>query len=228
MIELKHVSKAYGGTPVLDDVTLTVEEKERVVIVGSSGCGKTTLLRLVAGFLSPDTGRVVINGTRVSEDRKILVPPEKRNIGMVFQDLALWPHLTVRENLEFGLKARRVPKRQRDEKINTILELVHLSSRMDTHPADLSGGQQQRVALARALVLQPEILLMDEPLSSLDSRLNRLLRGEILTLHRRIGFTLLYVTHNEEEASEVGTRIVEMRGGKILQASPRDQASAPV
>ncbi len=216
MIELKHVSKAYGGTPVLADVTLTVEEGERVVIIGPSGCGKTTLLRLVAGFLPPDTGRVVINGTPVSEDRKILVPPEKRNIGMVFQDLALWPHLTVRENLEFGLKARRVPKRQRDEKIKTILELVHLSSRKDAHPADLSGGQQQRVALARALVLQPEILLMDEPLSSLDSRLNRLLRGELLTLHRRIGFTVLYVTHNEEEASEVGTRIVEMRSGKIL------------
>ncbi len=217
MIELIHVTKTYGDHTVFHDISLTISAGERVVIFGPSGCGKTTLLRLLAGFLAPDSGSIAINGVEVASKGRVLVPPEKRDIGMVFQDLALWPHLSVRENLEFGLKARKVPKEEREDRIKNVLNLIRLTSRMDARPATLSGGQQQRVALARALVLQPKILLMDEPLSNLDSRLNRVLRGEILHLHRQIGFTLVYVTHNEAEASEIGTRIVEMEGGEITR-----------
>ena len=217
MIEIVHVSKSFGDYAALRDVTLSVTVGERVVVLGPSGCGKTTLLRLLAGFTAPDTGQIVIDGETVAVEGKILVAPESRNVGMVFQDLALWPHLTVRGNLEFGLKARKVPKEERERRIREVLGLVHLSSRMDTRPGDLSGGQQQRVALARALVLQPKILLMDEPLSSLDPDLNRRMRKEILSLHTRIGFTLLYVTHSGQEAAEIGTRVVEMKAGKIVR-----------
>ena len=217
MIEFIHVSKSYDGQTAVCDVSMAVPEGERVVIFGPSGCGKTTLLRLLAGFIAPDTGRLLIGGNPVAENGRILVPPESRNIGMVFQDLALWPHLTVRGNLEFGLKARKIPAEEREKRIREILAFTHLTARASARPGELSGGQQQRVALARSLVLRPGILLMDEPLSSLDSELNRLLRREILHLHARIGFTLLYVTHSEEEAAEIGNRIVKIQTGRIIQ-----------
>ncbi|HHJ53260.1 MAG TPA: ABC transporter ATP-binding protein, partial [Caldithrix abyssi] len=179
------------------------------------GCGKTTILRLIAGFIAPDTGRIYLNGALTSWDGRILIPPEKRNIGMVFQDLALWPHLTVSGNIGFGLKAKRIPKTEREAKIKDILQLVGLEGYAKRKPAELSGGQQQRVALARALVLQPNVLLMDEPLSNLDRELNVRLRDEVVRLQEQLGFTLLYVTHDREEAFHIARTVILMRDGRV-------------
>ncbi len=215
LIELDTVNKSYRDKPAIKDFTLQIEEGERVVVLGPSGCGKTTLLRLLAGFLTPDSGSIRIDGQIVAAEGRNLVEPEERNLGMVFQDLALWPHLTVQGNLEFGLRARRVPPRERKERIQEVLGLVQMESHIHTRPAELSGGQQQRVALARALVLRPRALLMDEPLSNLDYELNLHLRREILRLQSQLGFTLLYVTHDREEAFDIGTRVVVMKDGTL-------------
>lgn len=181
------------------------------------------MLRLLAGFITPDQGSIEINEEVVAADGQNIIEPEKRHLGMVFQDLALWPHLTVKGNLEFGLKAQGVPAHQRNQKVADMLKLVHLDSYIDSKPAQLSGGQQQRVALARALILQPKALLMDEPLSSLDIELSQRLRKEILQLHQKIGFTLLYVTHNREEAFDIGTRVVIMNQGQVEQVGSVEQ-----
>ncbi|RLE16517.1 MAG: iron ABC transporter ATP-binding protein [Acidobacteria bacterium] len=217
IIELNSVSKGYNhdSAKALNEVSLKINSGERTVILGPSGCGKTTILRLIAGFIAPDSGSISIGGQKVAENGRILVDPEHRNLGMVFQDLALWPHLTVRGNIEFGLRARGIRKDDRKEKLKKILELVGLKGFGDRKPAQLSGGQQQRVALARALVLEPGVLLMDEPLSSLDFELNVRLRKEILRLHKELNFTLLYVTHNREEANDIATRVVVMNKGCI-------------
>jgi len=215
LIVLDCVSKAYSGQTALHDFSLTVEPGQRVAILGPSGCGKTTVLRLLAGFIAPDAGTISIDGQVVAKNGKILQQPEQRHIGMVFQDLALWPHLTVAGNLEFGLKAQGISKSERIQRINGILQLVEMDTYLRTRPAQLSGGQQQRVALARALVLRPKALLMDEPLSNLDEELNQHLRGELLRLHAQLGFTLLYVTHDRAEAVEIGTCVVRMRQGSI-------------
>ncbi len=226
LIVFDSVSKIYSGKTVLHNFSLCVERKERVAVLGPSGCGKTTVLRLLAGFIAPDTGTVSIDGQIVANNGEILVQPEQRHIGMVFQDLALWPHLTVAGNLEFGLKAQRIAKAERIKRIDEILELVEMDTYPRARPAQLSGGQQQRVALARALVLQPKALLMDEPLSTLDEELNRHLRGELLRLHAQLGFTLLYVTHDRAEAREIGTRIVRMRQGAIEQIVSAEEIEA--
>ncbi len=215
IIEFKNVSKSYNSTQAVNDFSLTIEKGERIAILGHSGCGKTTILRLLAGFIAPDTGSISINDKVLSSNGKNLIEPEARNIGMVFQDLALWPHLTVEGNLEFGLKARRLHKKERDKRISDVLQLVQMGKFAQALPSELSGGQQQRVALARALVLQPEALLMDEPLSNLDLELNIQLRNEIIKLHQQIGFTLIYVTHDREEAYEIANRIVVMEDGQI-------------
>jgi ABC-type Fe3+/spermidine/putrescine transport system ATPase subunit len=217
LIVFNSVSKAYWRNTVLHDFSLSVERGERVAILGPSGCGKTTVLRLLAGFIAPESGTISIDGEVVAVGRQILKAPEHRHLGMVFQDLALWPHLTVAGNLEFGLKSQGIPKTERAARIAEILELVEMNAYRRSHPAQLSGGQQQRVALARALVLQPKALLMDEPLSNLDEELNEHLRRELLRLHAQLGFTLLYVTHDRGEAIEIGTRIVHMRQGRIEQ-----------
>jgi iron(III) transport system ATP-binding protein len=217
VITFDSVSKIYSSKTVVHDFSLIVEAGQRVAILGPSGCGKTTVLRLLAGFIAPDAGTISIDGEVVATTGKILQQPEQRHLGMVFQDLALWPHLSVAGNLEFGLKAQGIPKSQRTECVNEILKLVDMEMYRRSRPAELSGGQQQRVALARALVLQPKALLMDEPLSNLDEDLNKYLRGELLRLHARLGFTLLYVTHDRAEATEIGTRIVRMRQGRIEQ-----------
>jgi len=230
LIKLTSVSKAYGSRPAVHDVSLAIGQGERVAILGHSGCGKTTILRLVAGFLTPDTGRIAIDGTVVAADRRNLTAPEERNLGMVFQDLALWPHLTVKGNLEFGLQAKGLPRSEREERIQQMLRLVQMERFVNTKPGELSGGQQQRVALARALVLRPHALLMDEPLSNLDLELNLRLRKDILKLQETIGFTLLYVTHDPDEAFQIGTRLVLMRHGAIERIGPpqeiRDYVSA--
>ncbi len=210
IVEMREVTKFYDGERVLEGYRLGVEEGERVAILGPSGCGKTTILRLIAGFIAPDRGEVVIRGETVSRQGRVLVPPERRDVGMVFQDLALWPHLSVKGNIAFGLKARGIPRAERGRRIAEILDLVGMGPYADRRPGELSGGQQQRVALARALVLEPAVLLMDEPLSSLDMDLRVRLRGEILRLQAQLGFAMVYVTHDRQEAREMAERVVEL------------------
>ncbi len=216
MIRFESVSKGFEGRTALTDFSLSIARGERVVVFGPSGCGKTTVLRLLAGLLAPDSGRILMDEVVVSAPARALVPPEERNLGIVFQDLALWPHLTVRGNLEFGLKARRVQKAEREKRIGEMLDLVSLGSRAGSKPGGLSGGEQQRVALARALVLHPQALLMDEPLSSLDRDLSLQLRSDILRLQKNLGFTLIYITHSSEEALGIATRMVRMSAGRIV------------
>jgi len=219
-IELHAVSKAYNGRKVVDAISASVEPGERVVLLGPSGCGKTMVLRLVAGLEVPDSGAISIDGCRVAEDRRNVVEPEHRHIGMVFQDLALWPHMTVSQHLEFALRYElRSKPADRPARIREVLEMVRMGDRAQAKPGELSGGQQQRVALARALVANPTIVLMDEPLSSLDPELNLHLRQKILRLHAELGFTLVYVTHSREEAADVGSRVIAMRQGRIDGAS---------
>ena len=216
MVQLRSITCSYRSLMIFQDFSLDIHKGERLVILGPSGCGKTTILRLIAGFAIPQRGAIYIDREIVSEDGGLIKTPEERGLGMVFQDLALWPHLSVEGNIGFGLKARRVPRKEREEKIQKILTLVGMDGYQDRKPSELSGGQQQRVALARALVLQPRILMMDEALSSLDWELNAYLRKEIVRLQEELGFTLIYVTHNREEAFEIATRIVILKRGVIV------------
>lgn len=213
-IEFQGVSKHYDDRAAVDGLSFRIEEGERVVVHGRSGCGKTTVLRVMAGFLAPDVGRVLVGGKLVAADGTILVSPEHRHLGMVFQDLALWPHLTVAQNLDFALKAQRLASEIRRQRITDMLARVQLNGSADVYPARLSGGQQQRVAIARALVAQPLAVLMDEPLSNLDDELRDELCGQILDLHAQLGFTLVYVTHSKEEMRRIGSRAIRLRDGK--------------
>jgi ABC-type Fe3+/spermidine/putrescine transport system ATPase subunit len=215
-IAFDRVSKAYGERVAIKEFSLEIEKTERLVLFGPSGCGKTTVLRLLAGLEVPDKGSIRIDAQVVASEGKNLIVPEKRDLGMVFQDLALWPHMTVRENLMFGLKAHRLSKREAEERIRDMLGRVGLESRMDAKPHQLSGGEQQRVALARALVLRPSILLMDEPLSSLDEERKRMIAADLLALHGQFGFTLIYVTHDRAEADMIASRICRMRDGELV------------
>ncbi|MBI2685548.1 MAG: ABC transporter ATP-binding protein [Acidobacteria bacterium] len=208
MIELAQVTKSHGLRLVLDGFDLTIRSGERVVLSGPSGCGKTTVLRLIAGLLAPDQGTVSLNGQLASRDGRILIPPERRAIGYVFQDLALWPHLTVLENVEFPLKARGVDQKARSSQVSEMLSLVQLQSFAQAYPSSLSGGEQQRVAIARALVARPSFVLMDEPLSNLDEDLRTSLGNCILDLHKRLAFALVYVTHNRDEILQFDGRTI--------------------
>jgi iron(III) transport system ATP-binding protein len=222
-VEFKSVSKRYGSRIVVHDFSLEIAHGQRVVILGPSGCGKSTVLRLLAGLIFPDSGAISINGDFVSFNGRIIKQPEERNLGMVFQDLALWPHLSVKGNLEFGLKAQGLTRKERDERVLEILKLVRMNEHLKSRPDQLSGGEQQRIALARALVLYPKILLMDEPLSSLDFELNRIVRREIIRIQETLGLTLLYVTHNLDEAFEIATYVVAMRNGSVdFAGSPHE------
>jgi ABC-type Fe3+/spermidine/putrescine transport system ATPase subunit len=225
-IDIVKISKSFKGRPAVIDFSLEVHRAQRIVILGPSGCGKSTVLRLVAGFAPPDSGRISIDGEMVSADGRVIKPPEERRLGMVFQDLALWPHMSVRGNLEFGLKAKGVPKAERDERVGETLNLVQMREYAELRPGRLSGGQQQRIALERALVLRPQILLLDEPLSSLDMELNRMLRKEIIRIQERLGLTLLHVTHNREEAFAIGTWVVVMKSGGVHLSGPPQEVRA--
>ena len=209
-IEFQSVAKTYRGRHVIDALSFTIEAGERIVLFGPSGCGKSTTLLLIAGLTPPDSGDIRIEGKIVSTARRIVVQPQLRGVGMVFQDLALWPHMSVADNVAFGLRARRVPATERKRRIGNVANLVGLGDYLNVRPGELSGGEQQRVALARALALEPRILLMDEPLSNLDAALGGRLRREILRLHAELGFTLVYVTHSRDEAQEIGTRTIEL------------------
>jgi ABC-type Fe3+/spermidine/putrescine transport system ATPase subunit len=214
-IRLAEVAKRYGGVAAVDRVSLEVAEGELFTLLGPSGCGKTTLLRLVAGFALPDGGEIHFGERRV--DR---LPAHARNIGMVFQNYALWPHMTVRGNVAYGLRVRRLPSAEIEARLRAGLARVNLAGLEDRYPGQLSGGQQQRVALARALVLNPDILLLDEPLSNLDAKIRVQVRAEIRGLQRELGITTLYVTHDQEEALSLSDRVAVMREGRILQTAP--------
>ncbi|MGG5809129.1 ABC transporter ATP-binding protein [Falsiroseomonas sp. CW058] len=211
-VEIERVSFGYGATRVLEDVSLTVRRGEFFAFLGPSGSGKTTLLRLVAGFGTPDSGRIRIGGRDATRE-----PPWARNVGLVFQSYALWPHMTVAQNVAFGLERRRVPRAERDRRVRAALDLVGLSQMMDRRPAQLSGGQQQRVAIARTLAIEPEVLLLDEPLSNLDAGLRAGVRAELVELQRRLGLTTILVTHDQEEANAAADRMAVLNEGRVLQ-----------
>ena len=215
-IEVDHVSKSFGERVAINQLSLHIEKSERLVLFGPSGCGKTTVLRLLAGLEIPEQGSIRIDGRVVASSGKNLVPPSKRDLGMVFQDLALWPHMTVQQNLMFGLNARRVQKREADARVREMLQRVGLEHRNNAKPHELSGGEQQRVALARALVSRPSILLMDEPLSSLDDERKRTIASDLLGLQSQLGFTLIYVTHDRDETGLLASRVCQMRDGRVV------------
>jgi putative spermidine/putrescine transport system ATP-binding protein len=212
-LELTNVTKRYGETKAVDDINLTVAEGEFLVLLGPSGCGKTTTLRMVAGFVEPTAGTVMLGGRDITH-----LPPWKRNAGLVFQSYALFPHLTVSQNVAFGLEMRKVPAADMEPKIAEALRLVRLDHLGERLPRQLSGGQQQRVALARALAFRPDILLLDEPLSNLDAKLRQDVRVEIRELQRKLGLTTVMVTHDQEEALTMADRLVVMSEGRIRQA----------
>jgi ABC-type Fe3+/spermidine/putrescine transport system ATPase subunit len=210
MIKFEEVSLFYKKKTILKDINLDIKSKERLVILGASGSGKTTLLHLIAGLIAPSKGTILIDNEIVSQNGQIITPPHKRDISMVFQDLALWNHMSVKGNIEFGLKIKGFSKKERAYRVKEILELVDMKGFENREIDQLSGGQRQRVALARALVLSPKILLMDEPLSSLDRELSLQLQDKILKLQKKLGFTLIYVTHSQEEAENISTLIIKM------------------
>jgi ABC-type Fe3+/spermidine/putrescine transport system ATPase subunit len=222
-IHLHAVTKRFGAVTAVDRVSLEVADGELFTLLGPSGCGKTSLLRLAAGFHAPDAGEIRFGDRRV--DR---LPPHARNIGMVFQNYALWPHMTVRGNVTYGLRLRRLPAAEVEARLRAGLAQVNLTGLEDRYPGQLSGGQQQRVALARALVLNPDILLLDEPLSNLDAKIRVQVRAEIRRLQQELGITTLYVTHDQEEALSLSDRVAVMRDGHVLQvASPRELYERP-
>lgn len=215
-VAITHVSKTLGAHAALTDVSLDVAPGAAVVILGPSGCGKTTLLRLVAGLAVPDTGSIGLHGVQVAAPGRSLAPPHERGVGFVFQDLALWPHLTVGGNLSFVLGSARVPGAERAARGQQALDMMRIGTLAGRYPHQLSGGEQQRVALARALVGQPKVLLLDEPFSSLDAELRATLRTELRQLNRELQVTMMYVTHDREDAAALADHVVEMRAGRIV------------
>ena len=217
-VRIEHVFKRFGGVTAVNDFNLVVKDGEFVSILGPSGCGKTTTLRMIAGFERATEGEVYIGEQCVSSSIKgSFAPPEKRDIGMVFQSYAVWPHMTVAENVGYPLKIQKVDKAERERRVQEMLELVHLGEYGKRYPNQLSGGQQQRVALARALVAQPGLLLLDEPLSNLDAKLRESMRFEILEIQKKTGITVVYVTHDQGEAMAMSDRVVVMSMGVVQQ-----------
>jgi iron(III) transport system ATP-binding protein len=226
-LELDGLSKRYAGAAVVKDLSLSVEKGQLVCLLGPSGCGKTTTLRLIAGFIEPDDGEIRVGGRRISAPGASEAP-ERRNMSMIFQSYALWPHMTVFDNVAYGLKLRGLSKTEAQQRADTILAATRLSQLAQRYPGELSGGQQQRVSLARALVVEPETLLLDEPLSNLDANLREEMRFEIRRLHDKYRYTTVYVTHDQAEAMTAADVIVVMNQGVIEQAgSPEDIYQRP-
>ncbi|MDQ2951048.1 MAG: ABC transporter ATP-binding protein [Chloroflexota bacterium] len=211
-LRLDHVTKRFGGAAAVDDVSFEVPRGSFATLLGPSGCGKTTTLRMIAGFYDPDQGDIILGGRRINE-----LPAHRRGTAMVFQDYALFPHMTVRKNVGYGLTLARISKEERERRVDETLEFVGLGKLGDRWPSQLSGGQQQRVAVGRALVLRPEILLLDEPLSNLDAKLRVQLRYELRALQQRLGMTFVYVTHDQDEALSLSDWIAVMNTGKVEQ-----------
>ena len=211
-IQIDNVTKAYGKNIVIQGLSAEIQPGEFFTLLGPSGCGKTTLLRMIIGFNSIEGGEIRVDGKVINQ-----IPTNRRNMGMVFQNYAVFPHMSVRDNVTYGLKTRHVPKAERYKRADEILKLVKIDDYADRMPTQLSGGQQQRVALARAIVIQPEVLLMDEPLSNLDAKLRVEMRNVIKRIQRQVGITTVYVTHDQEEALAISDRIAVMHGGVIQQ-----------
>ena len=218
-VSLQGLTKKFADMAAVNDLRLEIGDGEFVSLLGPSGCGKTTTLRLVAGFLQPDAGEIRVNDGVISSP-SVLVPPERRNMSMIFQSYAVWPHMTVFQNVAYGLKFKKLSRQEIEQKVERLLRLVHLETLRERYPSELSGGQQQRVALARALVVEPQILLLDEPLSNLDANLREEMRFEIRRLHEEFRITTIYVTHDQAEAMVTSDRIVVMNKGKIIQVGP--------
>ncbi len=214
-VRLAEVMKRFGERIVVNHASLGVAEGEVVALLGPSGSGKTTILRLIAGLEVPDAGEIWIAGKRVAAAGQNLLPPRARGIGFVFQDLALWPHLTVEGNLNFVLESARMKRPERRQRINEVLQLAHALPFAKSYPTQLSGGEQQRVAIARAIVGRPQLLLLDEPMSSLDADLKANLLNELATLQKALNITTVYVTHNREEASVLAHRVVSIKMGQV-------------
>ena len=218
-VELNSLTKRYGAVAAVDDLSATIAHGSLVCLLGPSGCGKTTTLRLIAGFADLDGGTIRVGERIVSEPGRSL-PPEKRNMSMIFQSYALWPHMTIAENVAYGLRVRKVERAERERRVAAILDVAHLSELAPRYPHELSGGQQQRAALARALVVDPETLLLDEPLSNLDANLREEMRFEIRRLHDEFKYTTVYVTHDQAEAMTTADTIMVMNRGKVEQIGP--------
>jgi len=222
-LRIRQLGKRFGTTPVLRGISLDVEDRELFFLLGPSGCGKTTLLRTIAGFYQPDEGELWFGDRRMNG-----IEPHQRNTGMVFQNYALWPHLTVAENVAYGLDVRAIPTAEKRDRVADALRIVQMESFAERSPNQLSGGQQQRVALARALVVRPDVLLLDEPLSNLDARLRLEMRDEIRRIHEQTRLTTLYVTHDQKEALSMADRMAVLRDGVIEQlGKPRDVYRSP-
>ncbi|MBM3608738.1 MAG: ABC transporter ATP-binding protein, partial [Alphaproteobacteria bacterium] len=211
-VRIENVNLSYGATHVLKDVNLEIRPGEFFAFLGPSGCGKTTLLRLIAGFNISQTGRVLVDEQDIGH-----LPPWKRDVGMVFQSYALWPHMSVAQNVAFGLEERRLPRAEIETRVSKALDLVGLAHLASRYPAQLSGGQQQRVALTRTIVVEPRVLLLDEPLSNLDAKMRVEVRRELRELQKRLGITTIFVTHDQEEANTICDRIAVMKDGVIQQ-----------
>ena len=224
IIEVQHLSKSFGNKKVLSDISFYINKGEFITFLGPSGCGKTTLLRMIAGFLQPDEGTILMDGKDIAA-----LPPHKRELNTVFQRYALFPHLDVYENIAFGLKLKGVPEKEIDQRVRKVLKLVAMSDYEDRDIETLSGGQQQRIAIARAIVNQPKILLLDEPLAALDLKMRKDMQIELKEMHRKLGITFIYVTHDQEEALTLSDTIVVMNEGKIQQiGTPTDIYNEPV
>lgn len=212
LIQLEHIHKSYGKQTIIEDLSLEVRDGEFLTLLGPSGCGKTTLLRMINGFETPDKGEVLLDGVN-----QVAIQPNKREVNTVFQSYALFPRLTVRENIEFSLKMKKVDKNEIKERVDEVLELTNLEALASRKPGKLSGGQQQRVAIARSLVNKPKVLLLDEPLGALDLKLRKQMQIELKKMQRRLGITYVYVTHDQEEALTISDRIVVLNKGNIEQ-----------
>ena len=219
IVSLRGLTKKFADAAAVDELHLEIGDGEFVSLLGPSGCGKTTTLRLLAGFLQPDGGEIRV-GDEVVSSPSLLVPPERRNMSMIFQSYAVWPHMTVAQNVAYGLKFKKLTKLEIENKVAQLLGVVHLAEFKDRYSAELSGGQQQRVALARALVVEPQILLMDEPLSNLDANLREEMRFEIRRLHEEFKITTVYVTHDQAEAMATSDRIAVLNRGRLVQVGP--------
>ncbi len=224
-LEIKNLVKRYGSVTAVDHIDLSIGQGKLFSFLGPSGCGKTTTLRMIAGLETPTEGEIVVDGEVLSDSKRVVLP-EKRNMGMVFQSYAVWPHMTVSDNVAYGLKIKKQPRSDIEKKVRETLSLVGLADYQDRYPTQLSGGQQQRVALARALANEPAILLLDEPLCNLDAKLRENMRFEIRTLQQRLGITAVYVTHSQDEALAVSDEIVIMREGRILQQGAPEEIYA--
>ncbi|HEY6360428.1 MAG TPA: ABC transporter ATP-binding protein [Vicinamibacterales bacterium] len=228
-IILRSLEKRFGSFLAVSHLDLEVHEGELMTLLGPSGCGKTTTLRMIAGLEIPTAGRIELAGQTLNDTAAgIAVPPERRGMGMVFQSYAVWPHMTVARNIDYPLRIRKVARDERERRLARTLELVQLAGYADRYPHQLSGGQQQRVALARGLIMEPAVLLLDEPLSNLDAKLRRAMRREIRAIQRALRMTMLYVTHDREEAEEISDRMAVLVAGRLAQvATPAEIQSSP-